>query len=84
MTGPLAAVGYARQAGWRESVWLPALGAASRKYSVHIDSVAVEGAFHFVFEMLLLHTLESHKGTLAGLDQINTCTECNIYLVNDI
>lgn len=59
-------------------------GAASLKYSAHIGSVAVEGAFHFVFEMLLLHTLESHKGTLAGQDQIDTCTERNIYLVNDI
>lgn len=59
-------------------------GTASLKYSAHIGSVAVEGAFHFVFAMLLLHTLESHKGTLAGRDQINTCTECNVYLVNDI
>lgn len=40
-------------------------GTASLKYSAHISSVAAEGAFRFVFEMLLLHTQESHKGTLA-------------------
>lgn len=59
-------------------------GTASLKYSAHINSLAAEGAFHFVSEMLLLHTQESHKGTLAGQDQINTCTERNIYPVNDI
>lgn len=60
------------------------VGTASLTYSAHIDSVSAEGAFHFVFETLLLYTQESHKGTLAGQDQIDTCTERNIYQVNDI
>lgn len=75
---PPAADSDRQEEGIRVRLLEPAAG--TLKYSSHIAGggeavsrcIVTEGEFHLVFEMLVLHTQGSHKGTLVGQVQINT------------